>query len=150
MYIIEDDQLELSHFMRLSSPQVEPLKQNSKVVSTHLWNTPLNLNQQAFSMDSFHSWRTGNCPGCALWVCCNFLGRIHFRGHGETNPAIPSLTCWRFAPKIRGERLSSSILARGASKKVSSQSKKTGIFLYPISIMNWFRFRTFFSKFGDI
>ena len=24
--------------------------------------------------DSFHSWRTGDCLGCALGVCCNFLG----------------------------------------------------------------------------
>ena len=48
----------------------------SKVVSTHLWNTPLNLYHQAkkrsiFKGFNFHSWRTG---GCALRVCCNFLG----------------------------------------------------------------------------
>ncbi len=42
----------------------------SKVVSTHLWNTPLNL----YSGDSFHNW-LGGLPGvCALGVCCNFLG----------------------------------------------------------------------------
>ena len=38
----------------------------SKVVSTHLWNAPLNLYQQAISRDSFHTWRTGDCrvPVC--------------------------------------------------------------------------------------
>ena len=38
----------------------------SKVVSTHLWNTPLNLHQQAISRDSFHS---GRCGGIAERVC---------------------------------------------------------------------------------
>ena len=28
---------------------------------TDLWNTPLNLYQQAISRDSFHNWRTGDC-----------------------------------------------------------------------------------------
>ena len=41
----------------------------SKVVSTHLWNTPLNLSQQAVSQESFHSWRTGDCLGCAISGC---------------------------------------------------------------------------------
>ena len=39
----------------------------SKAVSTHLWNTPLNLDQRAISRDSFHSWRTGGLP---RWVWC--------------------------------------------------------------------------------
>ena len=44
-------------------------------VSTHLWNTPLNLYQQAMIRDSFHCWRTGDCPGaCSWWVCCHLLG----------------------------------------------------------------------------
>ena len=49
------------------------------VVSTHLWNTPLNLYQPAISRDSFHNWR---CRGIADWVCSigvwhvTFLDRI--------------------------------------------------------------------------
>ena len=27
--------------------------------------------------DSFYSWRTGYCLGCARGVCCNFLGFVH-------------------------------------------------------------------------
>ena len=49
-----------------------PAAEDSKVVSTHLWNTPLNLYQQA--MKGFLSWLT---RGFALWVCCNFPGKIH-------------------------------------------------------------------------
>ena len=45
----------------------------SKVVSTHLWNTPLNLYQQAINGIPFIVGQ-GDCPGCALGVCCNFLG----------------------------------------------------------------------------
>ena len=41
----------------------------SKVVSTHVWNTPLNLYQRAIFSDSFHSWRTGDCLGCAISGC---------------------------------------------------------------------------------
>ena len=41
----------------------------SKIVSTHLWNTPLNLYQQTISRDSFHSW-PGGFPGvCDIGVC---------------------------------------------------------------------------------
>ena len=45
-----------------------PLKTSSwsKVVSTHLWNTPLNLYQKAISRDFFHDWR---CRGIAERVC---------------------------------------------------------------------------------
>ena len=43
---------------------------------TELEHTPSNLYQQAISRDSFHNWRTGDCLGCALGVCCNFLGQI--------------------------------------------------------------------------
>ena len=50
--------------------------ENSKVVSVHteLEHTPSNLYQQAISRDSFHSW--GDWFGCALRVCCNFLGKM--------------------------------------------------------------------------
>ena len=41
----------------------------SKVVSTHLWNTPLNLYQRAMSRDSFHSGRTGDCRTGVLYGC---------------------------------------------------------------------------------
>ena len=45
----------------------------SKVVSTHLWNTPLNLYQQA--MKGFLSFLArGIALGCALRVCCHLLG----------------------------------------------------------------------------
>ena len=37
-------------------------RSKSKVVSTHLWNTPLNLYQPAISRASFHSW-PGGLPG---------------------------------------------------------------------------------------
>ena len=36
-------------------------KPDSKVVSTHLWSTPLNFDQQVISRDSFHTWRSGDC-----------------------------------------------------------------------------------------
>ena len=39
----------------------------SKVVSTHLWNTPLNLYQEAKEFFFFHNWRTG---GIAERVWC--------------------------------------------------------------------------------
>ena len=39
-----------------------------------LEHTPSNLYQRAIIWDSFHSGRTGDCLGCALWVCCNFPG----------------------------------------------------------------------------
>ena len=41
----------------------------SKVVSTHLWNTPRarNLYQQAIIRDSFHNWRCER--GIGDWVC---------------------------------------------------------------------------------
>ena len=48
----------------------------SEVVSTHLWNAPLNLYQKAIIRDSFHNWLRG-LPGPGvrgLGVCCNFLG----------------------------------------------------------------------------
>ena len=51
----------------------------SKVVNQHteLEHTPKrNLYQQAIIRDSFHNWLGGYCLGCALRVCCNFLG-IH-------------------------------------------------------------------------
>ena len=47
----------------LSQVQIPPMRFHeiliSKVVSTHLWNTPRkkNLYQQAISRDSFHNWR---------------------------------------------------------------------------------------------
>ena len=39
-----------------------------KVVSTHLWNTPLNLYQKA-KEGFFHNWLTGDCLGCAISGC---------------------------------------------------------------------------------
>ena len=37
---------------------------------TELEHTPKrNLYQQAISRDSFHSWRTGDCLGCAISGC---------------------------------------------------------------------------------
>ena len=45
---------------------------DSKVVSTHLWNTPLNLYQRAIR-DSFHCW-VGGLPGvCSRGVFVTFL-----------------------------------------------------------------------------
>ena len=42
-----------------------------KVVSIHLWNTPLNLYQGAIGRDFFHKWRTGDClSGCAKEGVC--------------------------------------------------------------------------------
>ena len=52
----------------ISEPQLGTLR-SSKVVSTHLWNTALNLYQQAEIRDSFHS-----SLGGLVGVCCNFLG----------------------------------------------------------------------------
>ena len=46
---------------------------DSKVVSTHLWNTPLNFYQQAISRDSFHNWR---CRGIAEGV--RYRGVLQF------------------------------------------------------------------------
>ena len=43
---------------------------------TELEHTPSNLYQQAISRDSFHSWRTGDGPGCVLGVRCNLLGNM--------------------------------------------------------------------------
>ena len=45
---------------------------------TELEHTPSNLYQQAIIWDSFHNWRTGDCLGCALGVCCNFLGWLRW------------------------------------------------------------------------
>ena len=47
-----------------------------KVVSAHLWNTPLNHCQQAVSRESFHSWGTGDCRLGVRYrgVARNFLG----------------------------------------------------------------------------
>ena len=42
----------------------------SKVVSTHLWNTSLNLYQQAIK-DSFHNW-LGGLPGVCSWGVLQF------------------------------------------------------------------------------
>ena len=42
----------------------------SKVVSTHLWNTPrATSTNRAMFMDSFHSCFLGDCLGCVLGVC---------------------------------------------------------------------------------
>ncbi len=46
-----------------------------RLANTPNWNTPLNFYQQAIIRDSFHNWRTGDCLGCVLGVCCNFLGK---------------------------------------------------------------------------
>ena len=54
---------------------IDPTNQdfNSKVVSTHLWNTPLNLYQQAVFRDSFHSCLRGIAERvCDIGVCCIF------------------------------------------------------------------------------
>ena len=48
----------------------------SKVVSTHLWNTPLNLLPTGYEGIPFIV-GLGDCLGCALRVCCNFLGTSH-------------------------------------------------------------------------
>ena len=45
---------------------------SSKVVSTHLWHTPLNLLPTAYEGIPFIV-GLGDCLGCALRVCCNFL-----------------------------------------------------------------------------
>ena len=45
----------------------------SKVFSTHLWNTPLNLLPPGYEGIPFIV-GLGDCLGCALRVCCNFLG----------------------------------------------------------------------------
>ena len=50
-----------------------PINQPSKVVSTHLWNTPLNLLPTGYNGIPFIVGQ-GDCLGCALGVCCNFLG----------------------------------------------------------------------------
>ena len=42
----------------INPQQSNNLRVLSKVVSTHLWNTPLNLHQRAINRDLFHSWRT--------------------------------------------------------------------------------------------
>ena len=52
------------HYFRspgMSSPDTPMVASWTKVVSTHLWNTPLNL-------DSFHNWRglPGVCSGGVL------------------------------------------------------------------------------------
>ena len=51
-------------------------KQRSKVVSTHLWNTPLNLYQQAIKgiLSTFTN-RLCDGLGCAPGVCCNLPGK---------------------------------------------------------------------------
>ena len=53
-------------------------------INTPNWNTPRKnpLPTGDFSRDSFHSWRTGDCLGCALGVCCNFLGERFNWGGG--------------------------------------------------------------------
>ena len=43
------------------------------VVPTHLWNTPLNLLPTGYEGIPFIV-GLGDCLGCALRVCCNFLG----------------------------------------------------------------------------
>ncbi len=66
------EKLKFQRLVKTSDVRIAPGKKEiSKVVSTHLWNTPLNLYQQAISRDSFHSW-PGELPG----VRCNFLGRF--------------------------------------------------------------------------
>ena len=50
----------------------------SKVVSPHLWNTPLNLYQQAISRDSFHSWRPGDCRTGVLYGSVVIFLEVHF------------------------------------------------------------------------
>ena len=50
---------------------------------TELEHTLCNLYQQAISRDSFHSWRTRDCPGCVPGACCNFLGTL--AGFGGNN-----------------------------------------------------------------
>ncbi len=54
----------------------------SKVVSTHLWITPLNLYQQAIIRDSFHTWRTGDCLGCAPGTSTNQDFMLHVTSGG--------------------------------------------------------------------
>ena len=50
----------------------------SKVFSTHLWNTPLNLLPTGYEGIPFIV-GLGNCLGCALRVWCNFLGLVHWK-----------------------------------------------------------------------
>ena len=84
---------------------IDPTNQdfNSKVVSTHLWNTPLNLYQQAVFRDSFHSCLRGLPNGCAISGCvASFLGSIS-RPQGPSPPArfcIASTTARPFASHL--------------------------------------------------
>ena len=71
----------------------------SKVVSTHLWNTPLNLYHPAIKGFRIHSWRTGDCrlgvlQGCVVIfletdVSPDFLGtKVCVEYHGPPNTYI--------------------------------------------------------------
>ena len=46
-----------------------PPTRKSKVVSTHLWNTPWATFTKRLKRNFFHNWRTGDCLGCAIWGC---------------------------------------------------------------------------------
>ena len=56
--------------------QVEHFDHFSKVVSTHLWNTPLNHLPTHCKGNPFIV-GYGDCLGCAPGVCCNFLGILY-------------------------------------------------------------------------
>ena len=55
------------------------LKLGSKVVSTHLTGThPEQPLPTSYNGIPFIVGFAGDCLGCALGVCCNFLGLVHY------------------------------------------------------------------------